>query len=108
MSTTKNGATYPPINKSGTGQEILTHPGQILSLLPVFVVVGGFVSPIFHYMWTNGEAQTNKQSIYLPRCLWLETRVKEVLWNSSSQIKASTSHNVSINIDKLSIVPSRE
>ena len=41
LSTTKNGATYPPINTRQTWQKKLYWLGQILPLLPIFVVVSG-------------------------------------------------------------------
>ena len=57
LSTTSNGATYPPPNT----RDIHV---QIPPLLPVFCC-WLFTSATFKFMWTNGEAKTNKQSIYL-------------------------------------------
>ena len=74
LSTIENGTTYPPINTRGTGQKKLYQPGQILP-----VVSGLLPSSTFHFMWTNGEAQTD-QGVYLSSCLW-------VVPSSFSQLK---------------------
>ena len=68
LSTTKNGATYPPINTRQTGQKKLYQPGQILPLLPVFFVVSGYVGPLFIL---HGQTVKLKPSaVFLIRCLW--------------------------------------
>ena len=60
----KNVTTFPPMNTRGAGRQKLTWPGQILHLFLCFCCEW-FIGAIFYYMWTSGEAQTNKQSIVL-------------------------------------------
>ena len=61
LSTTKNGASYPPINTRQTGQKKLYWPGQILPP-PSCFCCEWVTSATFYYTWTNSEAQTNQLS----------------------------------------------
>ena len=66
LSTTKIGATYPPINTKGTGQSKLT---------PSFLLLLWFCGSLGPFsMSTNGEAQTNQQSNYLEFMVFNHTK----------------------------------
>ena len=59
LSTSKNGATYPPINTKGTVQKNCTSLDKSSSLPSVFCYEE-VTSATFHYIRTNSEAQTNQ------------------------------------------------
>ena len=63
LSTTKNGATYQPINTRVTGQKKLYQPGQILAPPFCFICHEWVTSTTFQYMWTT------YLDVYLFKCI---------------------------------------